>query len=257
MKEKLLYGTIGFIIGSVVGGVAVGTWCRREMKKRLNAVDDPFDDYAEEEEDDDIYDGEDDDDSVLIVCQNGEKLSYPNVKYAIGELTRKIERAEDDVKSVMLYLCNYTPIVYSSLRDTLEFLENFDNFYDEDEEEIDDIINNPYHQLTQQYKDHPRDSDEEVDSDSIYLIDQEEFSKEVSYRDDETLTYYQQDDVLVDSADQVIRDHLAVIGIEGQEAVEKTEQDFLYVSNDVQNKIFEIAVEHKYLYRDLVNGAGE
>lgn len=100
----------------------------------------------------------------------------------------------------------------------------------------------------------PKDDDSEYDPDDIYIIDQERFKKEIAYRDNETITYYQQDDTLVDSCENVLRNRERVIGIEAMDEIGTTDADFIYVSNDVENKAYEIVIEHTYSWRDMVSG---
>ena len=128
-----------------------------------------------------------------------------------------------------------------------------------------------YKELTKRYSsekideiirkhDHPRDSGEdEYDPDDIYLISPDTFKQEVKYRDDETITYYQQDGVLINSADQLISNQERCIGREALDEVGTTDKDYLYVDNQVENKVYEIFIDHRYsYYRDVLNsGAGE
>ena len=128
-----------------------------------------------------------------------------------------------------------------------------------------------YKELTRRYSsekideiirkhDHPRDSGEdEYDPDDIYLISPDTFRQELKYRDDETITYYQQDGVLINSADQLIDNQERCIGREALDEVGTTDKDYLYVDNQVENKVYEIFIDHRYsYYRDVLNsGAGE
>lgn len=103
----------------------------------------------------------------------------------------------------------------------------------------------------------PKDDDTEYDPDDIYEIDQDQFKKEIEYRDNETITYYKKDGVLVDCCEHVLNDQARVIGQEALDtlsAEDISDIDFLYVSNDVENKLYEIVVEHEYAWRDMVSG---
>ena len=98
----------------------------------------------------------------------------------------------------------------------------------------------------------PTDEDD-FDPDDIYLIDADEFRRDIKTRDNETLTYYQEDGVLIDSAGNVIRNEADVIGFEAVGEVDGTEEDFLYVSNDIDDVMYEILVEHNQsYYRDIL-----
>lgn len=87
----------------------------------------------------------------------------------------------------------------------------------------------------------------------IYLISDDDFRKDLNYRDSETMTYYQEDHVLADSADMPVHDEEEVIGVEALDELPTTEEDYLYVSNDIENKMYEIIVEHNQsFYRDVL-----
>lgn len=97
------------------------------------------------------------------------------------------------------------------------------------------------------------DLDDPFDPDDIYLISDDEFRKDLNYRDSETITYYQEDHMLVDSADMPIHDEERVVGTEALDELPETEEDYLYVSNDIENKMYEIIVEHNQsFYRDVL-----
>ena len=88
---------------------------------------------------------------------------------------------------------------------------------------------------------------------NIRIIDEDAFRKDLDYRDNETVTYYQQDGVLADSADMPIHNEEELIGIEALDELAKTNEDFLYVSNDDEDKMYEVIVDHSTnYYRDLM-----
>lgn len=128
---------------------------------------------------------------------------------------------------------------------------------------------NAYRKLAERYssenlarkvgdRDHPHDSGEDdYDPDDIYLIDAQTFKKEMIYRDDETVTYYQQDGVLINSADQLIDNQERCIGREALDIIGSTDQDYLYVDNQVENKVYEICIDHLYsYYKDVASSGG-
>lgn len=153
--------------------------------------------------------------------------------------------------------------------DDLEDVDWDDPFGEDDGDgEVDEINPVDYVRLSRQYgsetfNEHfaqrvgPKDDDNEYDPDDIYEIDQDQFKKEIEYRDNETLTYYKKDGVLVDSCEHVLTDQPRVIGQEALDtlgAEDISGIDFLYVSNDVENKLYEIVIEHEYAWRDMVGG---
>lgn len=93
--------------------------------------------------------------------------------------------------------------------------------------------------------------------DHIHLIDEETFQRDIDKRDNETLTYYQEDGVLVDSANEIIRNEEEVIGVEAMEKIFDCGEDmeYVYVSDDQEDKMYEVVVEHNTsYYRDVMGG---
>ena len=79
----------------------------------------------------------------------------------------------------------------------------------------------------------------------------------MNYRDNETLTWYSEDKILVDSADMPIHDEEDVIGIAALEVLEENDEDLevLYVSNNIEDKMYEIIVDDNLsYYRDIIGG---
>lgn len=115
-----------------------------------------------------------------------------------------------------------------------------------------EAINN-YENLTGVYRDPADTEDERAD---IHIISEQQFKDDLNYRDNETLTWYKEDSVLADSADMPIHCEEDVIGVEALDKLENMGGDeFLYVSNDIEDKMYEIIVEDNMsYYRDIVGG---
>ena len=99
------------------------------------------------------------------------------------------------------------------------------------------------------------EENEETDDEDkeIHLIGKAIYDEDLSYRDSESLTFYQQDGILADEFDEPINNQIDIIGMEAIEAAETTNEDYLYVSNDILDKIYEITIEHnESYYRDLM-----
>lgn len=189
---------------------------------------------------------------LVIGFVSGGYLAYRSLSKVYK---KKLKEAED------LYLSG----------DEDEDLEDVDwsDPFDEDEDSEEEI--NPvqdYVKLSREYdspafNEHfaqrvgPKDDDNEYDPDDIYEITQEQFKKEIGYRDNETLTYYKKDGVLVDCCEHVLRDKVRVIGQEALDTLEAediSDIDFVYVSNDVDDKVFEIVIEHNYSWEEMNQG---
>lgn len=110
-----------------------------------------------------------------------------------------------------------------------------------------------YDDMTKVYRDPADTEDERAD---IHIISEQQFKDDLNYRDNETLTWYKEDGVLADSADMPIHSEEDVIGVEALDKLENMGDDeFLYVSNDIEDKMYEIIVEGSMsYYRDIVGG---
>lgn len=122
-------------------------------------------------------------------------------------------------------------------------------------EKLTDAVNdvarkyNIYTGLANKYNEIPADNKQT----DIHIISSDDFRKDVNYRDNETFTYYQEDGVLVDSADMPVHNEEETIGVEALDKLADTDEDFLYVDNDIEDKMYEIIVEHNVsYYRDLM-----
>ena len=104
----------------------------------------------------------------------------------------------------------------------------------------------------------PDEEDDLIDSKSDFrIISEDDFVRDVNYRDNETLTWYSEDKILVDSADMPIHDEEDVIGIAALEVLEENDEDLevLYVSNNIEDKMYEIIVDDNLsYYRDIIGG---
>lgn len=99
-------------------------------------------------------------------------------------------------------------------------------------------------------------SEEETKPD-IRIITQQEFSENVHFKDSETLTYYVEDSVLADEFDMPVHDEEKTIGMECLEKLENATEDdeYFYVDNLAEEKMYEIIVEHnESFYRDVLGG---
>lgn len=238
------------------------------------------DDYDIDEpvEFDDPFEGYKD---MVEISFDGERYSFVSEFEAYCWLDDDENVPEDELikkRRVSYRVGNMLPIGYSSLNELLKVIQESINHDSVDgaqlraEEFYRDQAGKgktlkSYSELSREYRspefdehfatrDHPHDDDEEGEDGSIYLIDADQFKKDISYRDDETITYYQQDGVLVNSADRVITNPVKVIGDEAAREMERTDKDELYVSNDIEDKVYEIVIEHMYAYRDMVGGPG-
>lgn len=106
-----------------------------------------------------------------------------------------------------------------------------------------------------EYKPEPRpEIKQEIgEEDDIRLIDEEEFKLNYDFRDNDTVTYYQQNQVLVGSDDIEIRNHEGFLGRECAAMIDDTDKDFLYIDDCGREVMHEIIVDHNAdYYRDVL-----
>lgn len=108
--------------------------------------------------------------------------------------------------------------------------------------------------------------DDEVDEDEdltipgeegidIYPITEQEFIARVQINDSETLTYYQEDDVLTDSTGDKITlaGARSKLGDDILDTLSTTDEDVVYVENERLQTVFDVLVEHNQsFYRDVL-----
>ena len=121
---------------------------------------------------------------------------------------------------------------------------------DEDEDEFD--FDDPFPE-EDDISEVPIKKSEKKDSD-FYSMTKEEFEEDLSFRDSETITYYQQDGVFVDELNATIDNAEELLDKKTLEDVKTTDEDYLYSGNDWEDKMYEIIVEkNQSFYRDVMN----
>ena len=223
MAGTFMIGAIGFFLGFMAGGCMVARYSRKEFGDRIDELQKENDDLRRERRD---------------------------ISARMDDHNRKLDEIEKD-------------ILTQSTKDSLMHDEEDDSetYIPSKQEQYAKLASN-YKESKNEFDDHfayreyPTESDGEAnDYDDIYLITPEEFNKDCQTRGNATLTFYQEDGVLVDVMDceTPIRNQQDIIGIEALDEIESTEEDYLYVSNDIQNKVYEIVIEHDLsFYRDVL-----
>lgn len=183
---------------------------------------------------------------VGSICGKEYKKKIESLQYQLSELKNEKKQAkEQDIIDRELALEDQDPL--KTLKETA-ISNNYissDDLADEDDEE-------DSHE-TDFYEDTDVDFDDPFDEEDIYLIEQRDFEEDIKTRDNETLTFYQEDGVLVDDHNLMVENELRVVGKEFMEKVKDTDEDFLYVSNDIEDKMYEIIVNHnESFYRDIM-----
>lgn len=205
MADHIICGSIGAIIGFIIGGLLVGSMCGKEYRKRIEALQSQNDQLKKAQRKEKEHD----------INTREEALSDP-----------------DPLRSLK------QQAIYN------EYVPNADDLADEDDED---------NRETDFNEDTDVEFDDPFDQDDIYLIEAKDFQEDISYRDNETLTFYQEDGVLVDDHNEKVENELRVVGKEFMDKVKDTDEDFLYVSNDIEDKMYEIVVNHnESFYRDIL-----
>ncbi len=100
--------------------------------------------------------------------------------------------------------------------------------------------------------------EEEEKKPSFSLMTQKEYEDDFQFRESESLTFYQSDKVLADAFDDRVGNPARIIGEEALNEAESTEDDYVYVMDEVEDKMYEIEINHEEsYYRDILRGGGE
>lgn len=217
MNHNFIYAAIGFILGGIAGGFFMGCYCGKVYKKRIDALEyelDEIKDIKREEKKRDIADRE--------KKAENHKLAKKTAEDIIGYheyVTPEREEEEDEEED-----------------------EDFDS-----DEDLD--FDDPFDGHATAGNLEEEDDEREM----IRLISKKDYSEDLQYRDSETLTYYVEDGILADACDDPVQNAAEIIGIEAIETAETTDKNEIYVSNDIEDKIYEIIVEHnESYYKDMM-----
>ena len=238
MNHNFIYAAIGFILGGIAGGFFMGCYCGRVYKKKIDALEYELDEIKgikREEKKRDIADREKKAEDHKLAKKTAEDIiGYK--EYVAPE--REEEEEDEDEED------------FDSDED-LDFDDPFDG--NESSNEMNDGNEssnemNDGHATAGDFED-----DEEDEREMIKLISKKAYNEDLQYRDSETLTYYVEDGILADAFDDPVQNAAEIIGIEAIEKAESTDEDEIYVSNDIEDKIYEIIVEHnESYYKDLM-----
>lgn len=179
---------------------------------------------------------------VGTVCGKEYKKRIESLQYQLDRAKHEDKvNKENDIRDREMALSDPDPL--KTLKETAIY-EGYTTTSGpiEEEDDIDDVDLNEEIEF-----------DDPFDEDDIYLIDSKIFQEDVGHRDNETLTFYQEDGILVDDHNDKVENELRVVGREFMDKVKDTDEDFLYVSNDIEDKMYEIIVNHSdSFYRDIL-----
>ena len=226
---KLVFTLIGVIVGGIVSGAFVGMSCAKTYKKQIEDLE-ADNEYLRDQ-------------------------LHSQKKKDIQE--REAKAWEDEVE-VDASLMTQLAMAKEEKRKTAEMVKKHGYSVDEEDEDENDY-----------------DIDEDVEFDDPFdegesivvkkpiepkkpmfsMMSQEDYEQDFEYRDAENLTYYQEDHVLADSFDDRIGNAVEIVGEEALREAEETNEDFIYVLDEVEDKMYEIEINHEEsYYRDTVRG---
>jgi len=225
--NKIIFTLIGVIVGGIVSGVFVGMNCAKTYKKRIEDLEA---------------------DNEYIRDQLHKKKEKD-----IQERENKAREAEEEVDASLL---NQLTMVREEKRKTAEMVkkhgystedEEADNYDIDEDVEFDDpfdegesvVVKKPVEPKTPMF----------------LMMSQEDYEQDFEFRDAENLVYYQADHVLADSFDDRIGNAVDIVGEEALRQAQDTNDDFLYVLDEVEDKMYEIEINHEEsYYRDAARG---
>lgn len=212
MGEKLIFGVIGLFLGGIGGFFIGGAVCANQYKKTIESLRSENDILKEE-----IKQVKDE-----KLAEREKAIQKAEIKYYVDEIIKKEGYSGSDPE---------------------------DENKSEDEEADEDDF----------------DSDEDVDFDDPFendlvkdgeqkgfrLLTEEQYEEDVKYMESESLTFYQQDKILADAFDEMVKNGTNIVGAEALKKAETTNENYIYVSDDDEEKLYEIEVNHiESFYRD-------
>ena len=226
MTNKIIFTLIGMILGGVVSGVFVGASCAKTYKKRIDELTD----------------------------ENNQLYSQLHEKKR-EDIRKREEKARLKDAELNVSIMNQMELAREEKRKTAEMVkkhgystEEGDDDYDIDEDvEFDDPFDEGESVVVKK--------EEEPRKPMFSMMSQEEYEEDFEYRDSESLTYYQKDKVLADAFDDRVGNAVEIVGEEALNKAQETDQDYIYVMDEVEDKMYEIAIDHEEsYYRDSMRG---
>ena len=215
--NKIIFTLIGIIVGGVISGVFVGTSCAKTYKKRIDELT---------EENNQLY-----------------NELHQKKREDIRKREEKARKAEAEVdNSLEMQLVQVREEHgYSAAEDEEDDYDvgedvEFDDPFDEGESVV---VKKPVEKKTPVFS----------------MMSQADYEQDFEYRDAENLVYYQEDHVLADEFDDRIRNAIDIVGEEALKQAQETDQDYLYVLDEAEDKMYEIEINHEdSYYRDIMRG---
>ena len=228
MMNKIIFTLIGVIVGSIASGVFVGMSCAKTYKKQiedLEADNEYLRDQLHSQKKKDIQERE----------EKARKDEAEIDASLLAQLTMAREEKEKTAEMVKRHGYSVADEEEDEDYDINEDVE-FDDPFDEGESVV---VKKPIEKKLPMFS----------------MMSQEDYEQDFEYRDAENLTYYQADHVLADSFDDRIGNAVEIVGEEALREAQETNEDFIYVLDEVEDKMYEIEINHEEsYYRDAARG---
>lgn len=224
---KLVFTLIGVIIGGIVSGAFVGMNCAKTYKKQIEDLE-----------------------------ADNEYLRDQLHSQKEKDIKKREDKAWEDEVEVDASLMTQLAMAREEKRKTAEMVKKHGYSVDEEDENDYDIdadveFDDPFDEGESIVVKKPIEPKKPMFS----MMSQEDYEQDFEYRDAESLTYYQADHVLADSFDDRIGNAVEIVGEEALREAEETNEDFIYVLDEVEDKMYEIEINHEEsYYRDTVRG---
>ena len=164
------------------------------------------------------------------------KAKEVELKEKEEELNRAQKKAQDIIEEEGYSVIETSDAIFDSDDDV-----DFDDPFEEDSDGEEVVV-----------------KEEEEKKPSFSLMTQKEYEDDFQFRESESLTFYQSDKVLADAFDDRVGNPERIIGREALSEAEMTDDDYVYVMDEVEDKMYEIEINHEEsYYRDILRGGGE
>lgn len=238
MSDRIIFALIGAIVGGLVSGLFIGKHCRKVCDERINDLE------AENKQ--------------LRARVRKEKEQEMDKK----EEELRVKEAYVDT-SIQTQRTMAREERHNAAKKAQEIAKENGYSDSEDEEEDDDLDDEEWDDEEVEFDD-PFDEDgesivvkkpEEKKEPSFKMLSQEDYEKDFEFRDSECLMFYQQDQILADAFDDPVANASEIVGGEAMDIASDTEDDYVYVLDEVEDKMYEIEINHEEsFYKDILRG---
>ena len=224
MSDRIIFALIGALIGGIAGSIVSAKLFGKDYRKRIEELEQI--------------------NKQLRAKENFEKRMDISIK------EKRVKAKEEDLDAS---LASQLSMAREEREKTEELIQSHGYSPEDEDGEFDS-------EEDVEFQD-PFDGEEVVvkaetkKEPSFKMMTQEDYEEDYEYRDSECLTYYQEDHVLADAFDDRVGNPEMIIGKEAVLQADNTDGEFVYVLDEVEDKMYEIEINHEdSYYRDVVRG---